>query len=133
MYILDINKMKRRSNVRIICSYLLITALCMLFSLVYEQFSYGEYSIFMRSMFLIPLAGGVLPSVFICCRDKGVAVPRISFNLWNSGIAVLVSGCLVKGIIEISGRYTAYDRWYWIVGGGFLAGAVGVRLCRRSG
>lgn len=73
----------------------------------------------MRFMFLIPLFGGALPSLIIKSD-----IPRISFNLWNAGIATLVFGCLVRGIINISGRFTEYDMIYWVIGGILIISAI---------
>ena len=41
--------------------YLLTAAFCVVFCLIYEQFSYGEHADCMRLMFLLPLLGGALP------------------------------------------------------------------------
>lgn len=49
---------------------------------------------------------------------------RSAFNLWNSGIAALIFGCLVRGIVNVSGRFTAYDRVYWATGGALLLAAL---------
>lgn len=48
---------------------------------------------------------------------------KLSFHLWNSGIGVFISGCFLRGIINISGRFTEYDKKYWIVGGVFFGSA----------
>lgn len=104
--------------------YLLIAAFCVVFCLIYEQFSYGEHADCMRLMFLMPLLGGALPSGMMAysrTRRKG---SRVAYNLWNSGIAVLASGCLIKGIIEISGRTSDYDMFYWVGGIALLLAAV---------
>lgn len=72
----------------------------------------------MRFMFLLPLIGGCLFYYMIYIFH--IKITRISFNLYNSGIAILVSGCLVRGIITISGRSSLYDWYYWIIGGLFI-------------
>lgn len=100
--------------------YALISVFCLIFSQVYEYFSYGEYSIYMRKMFLIPLFGGLFPSLIILNCHVSKCITRPCFNLWNSGIAVLVFGCLIRGIIQISGRTTSYDRYYFIIGTFFI-------------
>ncbi|MDI3551136.1 hypothetical protein OOK68_01675 [Streptococcus thermophilus] len=38
---------------------------------------------------------------------------RVSKFLLNSAIAVVSSACLVKGIVEVSGRTTSVDMPYW--------------------
>ena len=45
---------------------------------------------------------------------------RVSKFLLNSAIAVVSSACLVKGIVEVSGRTTSVDMPYWYVEAGLL-------------
>ncbi|WP_148409677.1 hypothetical protein [Murimonas intestini] len=130
LYTSDIESSKRRYARTSLC-YLAVSVLCIVFSLVYEKFSYGEYSVFMRNMFLFPLLGGMLPAIILQLTGKTASVNRVSFNMWNAGIAVFVSGCLVRGVINISGRFTEYDKWYWIAGGGMLVLAAAVGLAGR--
>lgn len=101
-----------------------VTLLCLIFTAVYEAFSYGEYSWHMRLMFLIPLTGGMLTALGLMFSDARVRITRVAFNLWNSGIAVLIFACLIRGIINISGRFTDYDKYYRIAGGLLLISAV---------
>ena len=76
-------------------------------------------------MFLCPLLGGVLPAgLFLAVSPARRAVSRLAFNLWNSGIATLIFGCLVRAIINISGRFTDYDILYWGAGALFLLAAI---------
>lgn len=131
LYTSDIKESRGRYASTALC-YLAVSVLCIVFSLVYEYFSYGEYSVFMRGMFLLPLLGGVLPAAALQLSGKTASVHRLSFNLWNAGIAVLVSGCLVRGIINISGRFTEYDKWYWISGMCMLAAAAAAGFVLRS-
>ena len=103
-----------------VLAYTGLTAFCLVFCGIYELFSFGEHSLYMRTMFMIPLLGGLLPSGLMAASENPPSVSRTAFNLWNSGLAVHVSGCLVRGIIEISGRVCDYDMVYWIVSGIFL-------------
>ncbi len=89
--------------------YVAIILICIVFDIIYEQFSYGEYSNFMRFMFVVPLIG-IIPYIL------KLKISRISYNLWNSTIAIFISGCLIKSIINISGRYCNYDYIYLGVG-----------------
>ena len=100
-------------------TYLGIAIFCLLFTYIYEQFSYGESSYYMRLMFLAPLMGAILSLV----SGFGLTWVRTRFSLLllNSSIAVVVSGCLIKGIIYISGRSITYELYYWLVSIGFLA------------
>lgn len=126
--ILYISGTENRRLLRAAAIYLAVTVLCVVFNAVYTHFSYGERSGFMAMMFLFPLVGGVLPAALALFAGKARGICRTAFNLWNSGIAALVCGCLVRGVINISGRFTEYDVWYWLVGGTLLLSAVAATL-----
>ncbi len=101
-----------------------ISLLCVIFTVIYEQFSHGATSPYMRCMFLMPLVGCVLPAAVGYFTHLHRPVSRVAFNLWNSGLAVWTVGCLFRGIVNISGRYTDLDRIYWVAGWVFLGLAV---------
>ncbi len=117
MYTLDTKSIKKTIKV-----YAIISLISIIFSYVYEQFSYGVYSYFMRLLFIVPLVGGVI--IYGVVYLKKIKVTRISYSLWNSGIAILMSGMLIRGIINISGRYTEYDTIYWELGTIFVLLAI---------
>jgi hypothetical protein len=101
-----------------------LAVFCVVFTLIYEQFSHGATSSHMRCMFLMPLVGCALPALLCLLTPLHRFVCRPAFNLWNSGLAVWAVGCLFRGIVNISGRFTDLDRIYWILGWIFLAAAV---------
>ncbi|HEM3177213.1 TPA: hypothetical protein U0919_000727 [Streptococcus suis] len=103
---------------RTFISYLAMTAFLFIFSRIYESLSYGEVSVFMHYMFCATLVGGILLLGLLQVKPK---LSRITYNLWNSGIATITAGCLLRGIINLSGRSTTLDQPYWYVGAGFLA------------
>ena len=105
---------------RIMAAYAAVTVVCLVFCAVYEIFSFGEHSLFMRMLFIIPLLGGTIPFGLMAVSENPPSISRGAFNLWNSGLAVHASGCLVRGIIEISGRVSDYDNYYWILSVFFL-------------
>ena len=92
-------------------SYIGIALFLFIFNFIYEKFSFGEHSIYMRYMFVILLVAAVIVFLVSKFSKKG---------LFNSSIAIFVSGCIVKGIIEISGRISDYDLYYIIGGSAFL-------------
>ena len=97
--------------------YLIISIFFFLFSRIYVSLSYGEYSFFMNTLSLVPLIGGGLLVGLLLVQPN---LSRVSFNLWNSGVAVLTAGFLLRGIINLSGRSTTLDGPYSLIGAGFL-------------
>ncbi|HEM6112010.1 TPA: hypothetical protein U2B98_000945 [Streptococcus suis] len=102
---------------RTFITYLATTAFLFIFSRIYESLSYGEVSIFMRYMFCVTLVGGGLLLGLLTIKPN---LSRLAFNLWNSGVATITAGSLLRGIINLSGRSTTLDQPYWFVGAGFL-------------
>ena len=112
--------------------YLIISIFFFLFSRIYVSLSYGEYSFFMNTLSLVPLIGGGLLVGLLYLQPT---LSRLSFNLWNSGVAVLTAGFLLRGIINLSGRSTTLDWPYWVIGAGFLGLAlvsIGLSLFRSK-
>jgi len=103
---------------RTFISYLAKAAFLFIFSRIYESLSYGEVSVFMHYMFCATLVGGILLLGLLQVKPN---LSRMTYNLWNSGIATITAGCLLRGIINLSGRSTTLDQPYWYVGAGFLA------------
>lgn len=97
--------------------YLILSIFLFIFSRVYVSLSYGEYSFFMNTLSLVPLIGGGLLVGLLLVQPN---LSRVSFNLWNSGVAVLTAGFLLRGIINLSGRSTTLDWPYWLIGASFL-------------
>ena len=105
-----------------------LALLCVVFTAIYESFSHGAVSTHMRCMFLMPLVGCALPALLCLLTPLHRLVCRPAFNLWNSGLAVWTVGCLFRGIVNISGRFTDLDSIYWVTGWIFLAAAVAWEL-----
>ncbi|MDG4513163.1 hypothetical protein NOL15_10105 [Streptococcus suis] len=103
---------------RTFISYLAMAAFLFIFSRIYESLSYGEVSVFMHYLFCATLVGGILLLGLLQVKPN---LSRITYNLWKSGIATITAGCLLRGIINLSGRSTTLDQPYWYVGAGFLA------------
>ena len=111
-----INPNKKRFKKTVI-SYTLITIFFFIFSRIYEAFSFGETSVHMHYLFAVPLVGGVLLTMFLKVLPQ---FSRMSLNLWNSAVAILTTGTLFRGIVNLSGRSTTLDAPYWYVGIGFV-------------
>ena len=97
---------------------------CVVFTFIYERFSHNAVSTHMRCMFLMPLLGVALPAVIGYLTPLHPFPGRVAFNLWNSAMAVWTVGCLFRGIVNISGRYTSLDHPYMVAGWVFIALAV---------
>ena len=116
MFTSVINPSKKRFKKTVI-SYTLITIFFFIFSRIYEAFSFGETSVHMHYLFAVPLVGGVLLTMFLKVLPQ---FSRMSLNLWNSAVAILTTGTLFRGIVNLSGRSTTLDAPYWYVGIGFV-------------
>ena len=104
-----------------VISYTLITIFFFAFSRIYEAFSFGETSVHMHYLFAIPLVGGIILAILL------KALPyfsRLSLNLWNSAVAIITTGTLFRGIVNLSGRSTTLDAPYWYVGISFAILAI---------
>ncbi len=71
----------------------------------------------MHYMFCVPLIGG---AVLLGLLQLIPTLSRLSYNLWNSGVATITAGYLLRGIINLSGRSTTLDQPYWYIGAAFL-------------
>ena len=110
------NPNKKRFK-KTVVSYTLITIFFFAFSRIYEAFSFGETSVHMHYLFVVPLIGGFLLAILLKALPQ---FSRISFNLWNSAVAIITAGTLFRGIVNLSGRSTTLDAPYWYVGIGFV-------------
>ena len=113
---------KRNRLRRTALAYGILTAFCGVFSIVYLQFSYGESSPFLVFLFAPPLLLGFLPALLL--GRSTVRIPQPSRRLWNSGVAALTTGFLVRAVINISGRYTDYDTIYWALAAALFLAAI---------
>ena len=104
-----------------VISYTLITIFFFAFSRIYEAFSFGETSVHMHYLFAVPLVGGIILAILLKALPH---FSRISLNLWNSAVAIITTGTLFRGIVNLSGRSTTLDAPYWYVGIAFAVIAI---------
>lgn len=104
-------------------AYVGAAVFCAVFCMIYERFGFGEHSDAMRMMFLFPLIGGALPFALLGTNSR-TEIVRSAWFLWHAGVAVLTTGRLLCGIVEVSGRTFDYEPGYWIAGGLMLVWAV---------
>lgn len=112
---------KNKRVKKTLVSYSLLTIFFLAFSRIYESFSFGETSLHMHYLFVVPLVGGVILAFLLKIIPN---LARISLNLWNSAVAVLTAGMLFRGIVHLSGRSTTLDQPYWYVGLAFIILAI---------
>ena len=117
----SVTNLGKKSFKKTAISYTLITIFFFAFSRIYESFSYGETSVHMHYLFAVPLVGGIILVILLKALPQ---FSRISFNLWNSAVAIITAGTLFRGIVNLSGRSTALDAPYWYVGIGFSVLAI---------
>ena len=85
----------------------MISVFCLLFSLIYEMFSFGVISVSMLTVFVYPLILGALA----CFLMKG----NIG-RFYNDGVILLAFASLINGVLEIYGSDTPYTRYMMIAG-----------------
>lgn len=105
------NKNKRLKKTLV--GYSLLTIFFLAFSRIYESYSFGETSLHMHYLFVVPLVGGIILAILLKIIPN---LSRLSLNLWNSAVAVLTAGMLFRGIVNLSGRSTTLDQPYWYIG-----------------
>ena len=112
---------KNKRVKKTLVSYSLLTIFFLAFSRIYESYSFGETSLHMHYLFVVPLVGGIILAFLLKIIPN---LGRISLNLWNSAVAVLTAGMLFRGIVNLSGRSTTLDQPYWYVGLAFAILAI---------
>ncbi len=111
--------------------YAALAAFCGAFSAVYLYFSHGVGSPFMTFLFVPPLLLGALPALLMDIHVK--RTPTIAARrLWNSAVATLTTGFLLRAVVNISGRYTSYDTIYWVASGLLFLAAVACSFRLRT-
>lgn len=113
----SVTNTENKRTIRTFITYLALTSFLFIFSRVYESLSYGETAFHMHYLFCVTLIGG---SLLLGLMTIHRTLSRLTYNLWNSGVATITAGFLLRGIINLSGRSTTLDQPYWYVGAGFL-------------
>lgn len=119
MYTLDT---KRKINlIKGFYGTTIATGFCFLFAVIYNQFGHGVKSVYMTYMFLCPLILGMMFYGIVLFIPKSRDMSRFTFNLYNSGIATLTIGSMLKGIFEIAGTASKLVNVYGILGSILMA------------
>jgi hypothetical protein len=108
---------------------------CVIFTHIYALFGHGVRSPAMDLMFLYPLAGGALP-FFVLGRFFPRFAKRRFFrpgcNLYNSGIAALTAGALLRGILEIAGTGSRWIGLFFAAGAIMVLGGAGLMIAGKK-
>ena len=121
------NKFVKRSVM-----YFCISMFCAVFGGIYEIFSHGVYSNYMMYAFLFPLIGGTLYNLIL--YSLRLRLQRgLSLIFYNTGIAALTIGSIVRGILDIYGTDNILANVYRYAGVVFVfLGVVFYALDRRG-
>ncbi len=92
-------------------TWTVFTIFCILFSTIYEFFSFGVFSIYMIALGVWPLFLGILPSLFFK-EHMG--------RFWTDGILMITLGSMLQGILEIYGTSSIYPIIMMAAGVAFL-------------
>lgn len=93
--------------------YLLFTLFIITFSLIYEIFSFGVYSIFMILAFTMPLLGLIIN--FIIYKFK-IKYNVKSLKLLDLSIITLTIGSILQGVLDIYGTTNYLIYFYLVIG-----------------
>ena len=85
--------------------YLLLSAGCLIFSMVYEVFSHGVTSPYMHYLFAIPLLIGFLP----CFITEYIKLPAPG-RFWHDAVLIFTASSLLRGVMDIYGTSSPYIR-----------------------
>lgn len=115
---------------RPILIYAGVTVFCLVFCLIYYQFSHGVHSPFMSFMFAWPLLLGLVPSLIMALWGQTGRRGKWSQNFYHSGVAALTVSSMLRGIFDIAGTASDYQ-WYLMVAG-FIFLILGIVLYVRG-
>ena len=118
MYISD--KARKKAELRRTIIWFGISVFCLIFYLIYNQFSHGVQSAYMTYLFAWSLVLGFPPcaALYIISRlrKSTIMISSISDNAYCSGVAALTVSSLLRGIFEIAGTASIYQTWLTYAG-----------------
>ena len=109
-------------------TYFGITVFCFVFYLIYNQFSHGVHSPYMTWLFVFPLVLGFMPSLIFANMNKIKKPGRFSINIYNSGVAAVTVSSVLRGIFDIAGTGSRYQKLLMTAGIFMLCAGVIVYL-----
>jgi len=125
LFILDTKiKSNKKKILKTSLIYLVLSLSAIIINYVYGLFGHGVHSSYMTWMFLYPLLGGAVLYLLIfllVSEITGFVAYRMFYNIYNSGIATLTIGSLLKGIFDIAGTSSVYIAVFYAIGELFVA------------
>jgi hypothetical protein len=115
LYILDTKKEKNKMF-KLAAVFLAVSAFCVIFNLIYSKYGHGVHSNYMTFMFAYPLMLGAFAYLLVGAMPKARLPGRFVINTYNSGIATLTAGSMLRGIFDIAGTSSPYQLFFMIVG-----------------
>ena len=104
------------------------TGICLLFFLIYDQFSHNVRSIYMTYLFMWPLILGAIPYgalTFLTKRTSSIRLPGNESRLYyNLGLEALTMSSLLRGIFEIAGTASIFQTF--MMYGGIVLIIIGI-------
>lgn len=122
-------KFEKRVQIQAMRGYAIASAFCLVFYLIYDQFSHEVRSNYLTYLCLWPLLLGFLPSVLLQLV-KRLPKPGIGVrNLYRCGVEALTVSSALRGIFDIAGNASSYQTYMMVLGGLLWAmGIVGYTL-----
>ena len=108
-------KNKRDLSVHRLLKYFSVALTIALIANIYTLFGRGGKSSYMDFAFLVPVVFGLI--ALVIKNDK----IRLVFNY---GMWILISFCLLRGIIVIAGSVSSLTIWYLVIGAILSIGAM---------
>jgi len=96
--------------------FLAVSLFCIVFNFIYAKYSHDVNSNYMTFMFAYPLIGGTMVYLLIGAISKARMPGRFVVNVYNSGIAALTVGSMLKGIFDIAGTSSPYQPVFGVAG-----------------
>jgi len=106
-------------NIKTVIVYAAASLFAFVTDKIYSIFSHGVGSKAMASMWIWLMCLGTVFYILlelIGRKTKKKLMNRLSFNIYNSGVAVLVTGMLLQGVLEIAGTNSDFLLYYRIIG-----------------
>lgn len=115
---------KVSGGARRVIQYTCVTLFCLLFFLLYDQFSHDVHSPYMTNLFAWPLVLGLLPELVFLLLPTLRQPGTWAKNLYHAGVAALTVSSTLRGIFDIAGTASDYQEYLLLVGAVLWLGGI---------